>query len=91
MNEDAIIAVLRTYKVAKHWRASSEAKTVRYAVFVDGKPVTTPAVHGEAEAARERLVAQAILRIGAPYGPMCRDPQLCAGRGYCPRDPTCGD
>lgn len=26
-----------------------------------------------------------------PYGYMCRDPQLCAGKGYCPRDPTCGD
>ena len=27
----------------------------------------------------------------APYGPMCRNPELCAGKGYCPRDPTCGD
>lgn len=25
-----------------------------------------------------------------PYGPMCRNPELCAGKGYCPRDPTCG-
>lgn len=26
-----------------------------------------------------------------PYGPMCRDPNKCAGKGYCPLDPTCGD
>ena len=26
-----------------------------------------------------------------PYGPMCRNPSLCAGKGWCPRDPTCGD
>ena len=26
-----------------------------------------------------------------PYGPMCRDPSKCAGKGYCPLDPTCGD
>lgn len=28
--------------------------------------------------------------VGA-YGPMCRDPHLCSGKGYCPRDPTCAD
>jgi hypothetical protein len=26
-----------------------------------------------------------------PYGHMCMSPELCAGKGYCPRDPTCGD
>jgi hypothetical protein len=26
-----------------------------------------------------------------PYGPMCRNPSLCAGKGWCPRNPTCGD
>ena len=25
------------------------------------------------------------------YGEWCRDPAICAGKGYCPRDPTCGD
>lgn len=25
------------------------------------------------------------------YGEMCRDPKLCAGKGYCPRDPACSD
>lgn len=26
-----------------------------------------------------------------PYGPMCRYPLTCAGKGSCPRDPCCGD
>ncbi len=26
-----------------------------------------------------------------PYGEWCRDPRICEGKGYCPRDPTCGD
>ena len=26
-----------------------------------------------------------------PYGPMCRDPAACKGKGYCSLDPTCGD
>lgn len=30
-------------------------------------------------------------RKDAPYGEWCRDPKLCAGKGYCPRDPNCGD
>ena len=30
-------------------------------------------------------------KLNAPYGEWCRDPDLCAGKGYCPRDPTCGD
>ena len=27
----------------------------------------------------------------APYREWCRDPKACAGKGYCPKDPTCGD
>ena len=27
----------------------------------------------------------------SPYGEWCRDPKACAGKGYCPLDPTCGD
>lgn len=30
-------------------------------------------------------------KSSAPYGEWCRDPDLCDGKGYCPRDPTCGD
>ena len=26
-----------------------------------------------------------------PYGEWCRNPKACAGKGYCPLDPTCGD
>ena len=25
------------------------------------------------------------------YGEWCRKPEACAGKGYCPLDPTCGD
>ncbi len=25
------------------------------------------------------------------YGEWCCDPKLCAGKGYCPRDPSCAD
>ena len=28
---------------------------------------------------------------GRPYGEWCRNPEACAGKGYCPLDPTCGD
>lgn len=27
----------------------------------------------------------------SPYGVWCRKPDACAGKGYCPLDPTCGD
>ena len=30
-------------------------------------------------------------RKDAPYGEWCRKPDACAGKGYCPLDPTCGD
>jgi len=33
---------------------------------------------------REKFVATA-------YGEWCRKPAACAGKGYCPLDPTCGD
>ena len=34
---------------------------------------------------------RAFLAKSAAYGEWCRDPKLCAGKGYCPRDPNCGD
>ena len=47
------------------------------------------------EAALQRALAysenEAKRREGAPYGHMCRNPDLCKGKSYCPRDPTCGD
>lgn len=27
----------------------------------------------------------------SPYPEMCREPKLCAGKGYCPRDPACNE
>ncbi|SCB51764.1 hypothetical protein GA0061099_102142 [Bradyrhizobium yuanmingense] len=27
--------------------------------------------------------------IKGVYGEMCHDPKICAGKGYCPRDPSC--
>ena len=27
----------------------------------------------------------------SPYGKMCRKPDACRNKGYCPLDPTCGD
>lgn len=35
--------------------------------------------------------APAEIKHSPPYGEWCRDPKLCAGKGYCPRDPNCGD
>ena len=26
-----------------------------------------------------------------PYAEWCRKPEACAGKGYCPLDPSCGD
>ena len=44
-----------------------------------------------------KAIEAAILRIGATtpdpraYGEWCRHPSACAGKGYCPLVPTCGD
>lgn len=39
----------------------------------------------------ERIAARRKKKLASPYGEWCRDPDLCAGKGYCPRDPNCGD
>lgn len=39
----------------------------------------------------DRMARRRKLKAASPYGEMCQDPYLCAGKGYCPRDPTCGD
>jgi hypothetical protein len=31
------------------------------------------------------------LSRGVPYPEFCRHPDKCAGKSYCPRDPTCAD
>ena len=30
-------------------------------------------------------------RDARAYGEWCRNPKACAGKGYCPLDPTCAD
>ena len=40
---------------------------------------------------RNDRLRKARLKKTAPYGEWCREPDLCADKGYCPRDPTCGD
>ena len=52
------------------------------------------ATMAEAKIMAARIVADIAAEFSAPkapYGPMCSNPELCAGKGYCPRDPTCGD
>lgn len=43
--------------------------------------------HDEAAALKQ------LLKKAAPYREWCRerDPTVCVTKGYCPRDPTCGD
>lgn len=62
MTEADIIEILRIYRVQKHWRGSSEATAVRYAVFVDGQAVTKPTTHIGAQREREFLTARALLK-----------------------------
>ena len=45
----------------------------------------------ETESERNERLRRKRLKASSPYGEMCRDPTICAGKGYCPRDPTCGD
>ena len=45
----------------------------------EGKAVEMPALEG------------AVTHEARPYGEWCRKPEACAGKGYCPLDPTCGD
>jgi hypothetical protein len=33
----------------------------------------------------------AAAQFARAYGPMCRNPAACDGKGYCPLDPTCGE
>lgn len=38
-----------------------------------------------------RIIQRWVKKQSSPYGSMCMDPDLCAGKDSCPRDPTCGD
>jgi hypothetical protein len=63
--KDEIVAVMRRYNVAKHWRASTEAGANRYAVFADGAALTEPAQHREANEQREYLIAADLIDLFA--------------------------
>jgi hypothetical protein len=45
----------------------------------------------ETEGERNERLRRKRLKASSPYGEWCRDPDACAGKGYCPRDPNCGD
>jgi hypothetical protein len=44
---------------------------------------------GTDEACAARL--ELLNRKALPYNERCRSPWECVGKGYCPRDPNCGD
>lgn len=65
MTEEQIIAVMRSYRVQRQYRASTEAGTSRYAVWhghgPDSRQISEPMSHSAAERERERLVAREIM------------------------------
>lgn len=63
--KDDVIAVMRRYGVAKHWRASTEAKATRYSVFVNGQALTDPTFHKEANEQRELLIVGDLIDLFA--------------------------
>ncbi len=68
----------KTDKMRLTLQGAMTVSAVEYAAaFGEPNPTTS-----EINAAMKRV---------SPYGEWCRDPKLCAGKGYCPRDPTCGD
>lgn len=64
MTRDDILAIMRSYNVAKHYRSSSVNTGMRYCVFkIREGAVTDPLEHGEAVRRREEIVADAILEL----------------------------
>lgn len=61
--EDAIVAVLRRFRVQKSYRASKEAGGIRYAVFDDSGQLGDAMRHHEAIKHAERLRARAIIAL----------------------------
>lgn len=47
--------------------------------------------NGNLDAWKQALGFPSSITPKGVYGEMCRDPKLCAGKGYCPRDPACND
>jgi hypothetical protein len=66
------------WNLSLHWTAVKDTRVV-----ASDEPVNYQIVDGKmrhVEAVEE-----------PPYGAMCRNPEACKGKGYCPLDPTCGD
>lgn len=55
--------ILRRYTVRTHYAASAESRARRYAVFADGQQVGEPASHGDAHAAREKLMLADLMTL----------------------------
>lgn len=61
---EAILAVLRRYRVQKHYRASVEAKVTRYAVYAGkGEQLTEPKPFVDAKDEAQRMTARAIAEL----------------------------
>ena len=58
---EQVVALLRKFRVQKHYRATTESGAVRYAVFAEGAQVSDPLPYAEATAERDRMTARAIL------------------------------
>ena len=56
-------------------------------------PLLRPEAERDMRAALERgkVWGKIFDTLLPPYREWCLDPSLCAGKDYCPRDPTCGD
>lgn len=59
--ETEVFLRLRKYRVQKHYRASSDAKATRYAVFHNGKQITDAKPFAEAHSERDTLTAKEIV------------------------------
>jgi hypothetical protein len=60
--ETEVWFILKKYRAQKHYRASSDAKVTRYAVFRNSEQVTEPKSFSEAAADRDRLIASEVVR-----------------------------
>ena len=58
-----IRAILARYGVRSHWKASTEAKATRYALFRDGKQISAPGGHRELQQRCVDMIVADILEL----------------------------
>lgn len=58
---ETVCTLLRKYRVQRHYRASTDAKVSRYAVFDETGQITEPRPFAETKAEAQRLTANAIV------------------------------